>query len=116
MDTGEIAFLAAYDLSFIENKGKQTIIANIIKRDGCKVDMKTAALLREYYENKKLTDELTEQILSGEKTRRPKNGSPNAFKIKLAVLNKYFNGGQSKTEIEDTIEKALSFYFSQNQN
>jgi len=112
VDTGDIAFLAAYDLSFIEDKGIQTLIANIIKRDGCKVDMKKAALLREYYKSKKLNETVIKQILSGEKTRKPKSDKPKPFQLKPAVVGKYFTNGETSAEIEETIDKALTLYFS----
>lgn len=112
VDTGEIALLAAYELSFIEDKNKQKLISEIIKRNGYKVDMKMAALLRKYYESNKLTDKAVEQILSGEKTRKPVNGKPKAVKVKPTVIGKYFTAEKTQAEIEDTIDKALEMYFS----
>ena len=112
VDTGEIAFLAAYDLSFISDKDKQKIIAYKIKNSDYKVDMKIAALLREYHENKKLTEIAIEQIMSGEKSRKPKSDKPKPFQLKSDVVGKYFTEGQSKAEIEKTIEEALAQYFS----
>jgi len=98
VDTGEISFLAAYDISFIEDMEKQEFIASIIKRDNCKVDMKMAALLRKYYQNKTLTNEVIEQILSGEKTRKPKSDKPQAHKIKANVVKRFFTKGQTAAE------------------
>ncbi len=46
MDTGEITFLAAYDLSFIKNGDRQRQIAELMESDNYKVDMKKAELLR----------------------------------------------------------------------
>lgn len=111
VDTGEIAFLAAYDLSFVEDSTKQQQIADLMESDSYKVDMKKAELLRTYYESKKLTDAAIVQILSGEKTRKPKSNKPQPVKIKPAVITKYFTTGQSPKEIEDTIDKALELYF-----
>lgn len=115
VDTGEIAFLSAYELSFIENRDKQQQIAYFMDADGYKVDMKKAELLREYYEKSTLSDKTIVQILSGEKTRKPKSDKPKPVKIKPAVITKYFIAGESPKEIEDTIEKALALYF-ENQN
>jgi cellulose biosynthesis protein BcsQ len=112
LDTGEIAFLAAYDLTFIENKELQTIIAEKIKNSGYKVDMKIAALLRDCYEKKTLTETAIEQIMSGERTRKSKSDKPKSFQLKPAVVGKYFTNGQTKTEIEEIIVAALSQYFS----
>lgn len=38
-----------------------------------------------------------------------------ARKLKPKLVNKYFKENQSQSEIEETIEKALEMYFSQNQ-
>ena len=111
VDGGKIAFLSAYELSFVDDKEKQQQIADYIEYDEYRLDMKTAKLLREYYESKKLTDDAIRQILSGEKTRGPKTDKPKPVKIKLAVVSKYFTPDQSKKEIEEIIEKALALYF-----
>jgi ParB family chromosome partitioning protein len=114
VDTGEIAFSGAYDLSFIEDKDKQSKIAEIIKRDSYKVDMKIAELLRKYYEQKKLSDAAIEQIMSGEKTQKPRSNKPKAYSLKGAIIKKHFTNGQTKSEIESTIDEALTMYLSQN--
>lgn len=111
VDTGEIAFLAAYDLSFVEDSAKQQRIADFMEADSYKVDMKKAELLREYYDKSTLSDKTIVQILSGEKTRKPKSDKPQPVKIKPAVITKYFTAGQSSKEIEDTIDRALALYF-----
>jgi ParB family chromosome partitioning protein len=114
VDTGNIPFLAAYDISFVENKDKQAFITGIIKRDDCKVDMKMAALLRKYYENRTLTNEVIEQILAGEKTRKPKSDKPKPFSLKPAFIKKHFPEDKTPAEIEETIDIALSEYFERN--
>lgn len=111
VDTGEIAFLAAYDLSFIENGDRQGQIADLLESGSYKVDMKKAELLRNYYETGKLNDTLVVQILSGEKMRKAKVDRPQPFKVRAGVITKYFTAGQSNREIEDTIDRALSLYF-----
>jgi len=115
VDTGEIAFLAAYDLSFVEDTEKQQQIADLMESDSYKVDMKKAELFHSYYETGKLTDTAVVQILSGEKTRKPKSSKPQPVKIKPAVIFKYFTPQQTQKEIEETIDKALALYF-ENQN
>ena len=112
VDTGEIAFLAAYDLSFVEDTEKQQRIADLMVSEGYKLDMKKAELLRNYYETGKLTDVTTTQILSGEKTRKPKSDKPQYIKVKTSVITKYFTAGQSAKEIEETIDRALEIYFN----
>lgn len=112
VDTGEISFLAAYDLSFVEDTEKQQRIADLMVSEGYKLDMKKAGLLRNYYETGKLTDVTTTQILSGEKTRKPKSDKPQYIKVKTSVITKYFTAGQSAKEIEETIDRALEIYFN----
>lgn len=111
IDTEEIAFLAAYDLSFVEDTAKQQQIADLMESDSYKVDMKKAELLRSYYETSKLTDTAIVQILSGEKTKKPKSSKPQPVKVKPAVISKYFTPQQTAKEIEETIDKALAYYF-----
>lgn len=111
LDAEEIAFLAAYDLSFVKDKTKQQQIADLMESDGYKVDMKKAELFHDYYETNKLTDTAIVQILSGEKTRKPKSSKPQPVKVKPAVITKYFTAQQTAKEIEETIDKALAFYF-----
>ncbi len=116
VDTGEISFLAAYDLSFIEDTEKQQRIADLMTSNSYKLDMKKAELLRNYYEARKLTDIAMTQILSGEKTRKPKSNKPQPIKVKPALITKYFTAGQSAKEIEEIIDRALELYFdSQNE-
>lgn len=115
VDTGEIAFLAAYHLSFVVDSNKQQLIADFMDADGYKVDMKKSELLREYYDKSTLSEKTIVQILSGEKTRKPKSDKPKPVKIKPTIVTKYFTAGESPKEIEDTIDKALALYF-ENQN
>lgn len=111
LDREEISFLAAYDLSFIEDKNEQQKIEDFIESDEFKIDMKKAEMLRQYYEQHKLTDSVMVQILSGEKTRKPKSNKPQPVKVKPAVISKYFKSGESRQEIESIIDQALALYF-----
>lgn len=111
VDNGEISFLAAYDLSFIKDQNEQQKIEDFIVSDDFKIDMKKAEMLRSYYENGKLTDTALVEILSGEKTRKPKSNKPQPVKVKPTIISKYFTGKESKKEIESVIEQALELYF-----
>ena len=61
-----------------------------------------------------MTEELLRQIITGENTKAARSGSPKPIKIKETVINRFFGREQSRKEIEDTIVKALEFYFAQN--
>ncbi len=111
VDSGEIPFLAAYNLSFIEDTKRQEKIAELMEANHYKINIKKAEVLRNYYETQKLKDAVITQILSGEKTKKPKSNRVQSFKVKPAVITKYFTVDQSSKEIEDIIEQALALYF-----
>jgi ParB family chromosome partitioning protein len=111
VNSGEIAFLAAYDLSFVEDEAQQQRIADLMESNNYKMDTKKAELFHSYYKAGKLTDTAIMQILSGEKTRKPKSNKPQPVKIKPAVISKYFTPQQTQKEIEEVIDKALALYF-----
>jgi ParB family chromosome partitioning protein len=112
LDTEDLGFMAAYQLSFIENPELQQQIYDTIKSGNFKVDMKKAELIRQYYESKKLTEHTVHQILSGEMKKKPKSPKNPQVKIRQSVISKYFSEKQTQKEIEETIEKALEMYFS----
>lgn len=115
LDDGDIAFLTAYTLSFIDDKENQKYIATFAESENYKIDMKKAELLRQYHESKKLTAPAIEEIVSGEKTRKAKSNKPKPVKVKEAVIKKYFTEGETVKEIEEVIEKALDVYFNQSE-
>ena len=111
VDKNEIGFIAAYEISFIEDREIQQMIVDFLDSDGLKVDTKKAELLREYFERGKLTDTMVLQILSGEKSQKPKSNKPQPVKVKPTVISKYFKSGESQKEIEGIIEQALELFF-----
>ena len=113
LDNRKIAFEAAYDISFVKEEEKQYLIAEMIGA-GHGVDIKKSTLIHDYAKKGKLTEELLRQIITGEKTKAARSSSPKPIKIKETVINRFFGGGQSRKEIEDTIVKALELYFVQN--
>lgn len=115
VDYNELGLVAAYELSFIENTDMQQQIYDSMQSENFKLDMKKAELLRQYYGSKKLTELTIHQILSGEMLKRSKSPKKPLVKIKQSVITKYFTEQQSQKEIEETIEKALEMYFSQNE-
>lgn len=111
LDNGDIAFLTAYTLSFIEDKEKQSQIVDLIESENYKVDVKKAELLREYYAKSQLSEKVIEQILNGEKDKKPKSNTSKPVQVKKSMIIKYFTANESPKEIEETIEKALAMYF-----
>lgn len=110
-DTHKFSISVANILSFILDKDWQRVIAELMTADNYKIDGKKADLLRSYYESGKLTDTMIAQILSGEKGNKPKSDKPQPFKVKPAVISKYFTPRQTVKEIEEIIDQALALYF-----
>jgi ParB family chromosome partitioning protein len=75
------------------------------------MDMKKAEMLRRYYEEDRLTDLAIKEILSGVKSGEQKNKGYQTVKVKPEVITRYFQDGQSEKEIQAIIERAIIFYF-----
>lgn len=110
-DRGEITFLAAYDISFIESKEYQEILEEYLQ-GGYRLDTKKAALFHSCSKAGNLTEKMIAEILSGEKSEALEAAKPKTFHLKPTVISRYFTHVQSRKEIEETIEKALELYFS----
>ena len=110
-DHGEITFLAAYDISFIESKEYQEILEEYLQ-GGYRLDTKKAALFHSCAKAGNLTEKMIAEILSGEKSEALEAAKPKTFHLKPTVISRYFTPVQSRKEIEETIEKALELYFS----
>lgn len=113
LDEKQISMAAAYDVSFVEEVEKQGIISELLQGGENKLDMKKAALIHDYAKNGTLTEERIRQIITGEKTKKPKGSGPRPIQIKAAVITRFFAGGQNPKEIEETIVKALEMYFAE---
>ena len=112
LDEKKISMKSAYDLSFVKEEFMQTMIADILVSGEVVLDTKKSALIHDYAKNKTLTEERIEQILKGEKTKKPKSTAPQPIKVKGNVISRFFTKQESKKEIEETIEKALELYFA----
>ena len=113
LDRGEIPFMAAHTLSFIEDTALQKAVEVCMRATGNRIDIKKAGLLRQYYDEHRLVPGEIEKILAGEKTHRPKGPSASKpIRIKPAVISRYFTNGESQKEIMETVEKALETYFA----
>lgn len=110
LDNKELTLTVSVALSYLSETEQQTVEL-VLSENEYKLDGKKAALLREY--TGRLNQELTEQILFGEKTRKPKSKAPQPFKLKAKIYSKYFKPETKATEIEQIIDEALSLYFSQ---
>jgi ParB family chromosome partitioning protein len=110
VDTGEIGIYPAVEISYL-SENEQQMVESVLSENEYKLDMKKAELLRDM--SGRLNDELTEQIISGEKTKKPKSSTPPPVKIKATVYSKYFAKDTRPSEIEKVVDEALALYFSQ---
>lgn len=111
LDNNEFSLSTAAELSFLKDPEKKAV-DKCMELNGFKVDMTKATALREYSKRGKLNDEKVYLILSGELGQPPKKKRAPTFKIKSKVYSLYFSPGQKASEVEEVIEKALSFYFA----
>ena len=109
LDDGELTLTVSVELSYL-SEAEQQMIENVLADNEYKVDMKKAGLLRSYAG--RLDADLTEQILPGKRSKKPKSIAPSPVKIKHAVYSKYFSPGTKASEIERVVDEALTLYFS----
>lgn len=112
VDEGKIAMRAGVDLSYL-SKENQEIIDAIVSEDTFKVDMKKAAMIRKYDKEGKLNWKTAKSIITGEAMKDPNKQKP--LKVKPEIWTKFFKPEDDKKDIEQTIEKALDFYFTNQQ-
>lgn len=110
LDNGEITLTVSVELSYLR-ESEQQLLESVLLENDYKVNEKKAELLRSYAG--RLNQELTEQIVSGEKTRKPRSNAPQPFKLKARIYSKYFAPETKPAEIEQIIDEALSLYFAQ---
>lgn len=107
VDSGELSIRAGVELSFL-SEDTQDVVAECA--EDCKIDMKSAKMLRVSADSEGNIDRNTvHAILYGEDTE-PKV-KPKSVKISHDIYTKYFSNGEKPKEITETIEKALELYF-----
>jgi ParB family chromosome partitioning protein len=110
VDNEEIAFITAVSLSYLR-ASEQRELEELIDEMGFKVDMAKAEILRSYSEAGKLDGEKINSILSGELDKKKKSDKSATVRLKPKLVAKFFSPSQKQAEIEEIIEKALTFYF-----
>lgn len=110
LDNGKLTLTVSVELSYLLETEQQLLEA-VLSENEYKVDKKKAELLRNYAG--RLNRELTQQIVSGEKTRKPRSNTPQPFKLKARIYSKYFTPDTKPAEMEQIIDRALSLYFAQ---
>jgi len=109
IDNNEIAIRTGVVLSYLSEK-QQEIIDDVLSDGNYKIDLNKAEMLKAACQKKMLTHENAEEILKGGKKRKPAYSA--GFKLQPKIVLKYFQPDQKRTEIENTIVKALDYYFA----
>lgn len=113
LDNGELAIRTAVTLSYLSDV-EQLLVDAFLVISSTKLDMKKAEALRTISERNTLDAATVERILTG--VQKPKPTRPAAFKLKHKIVTMYFSSAQKPQEIEDTIMKALDYYFAHVKN
>lgn len=110
VDNAEFPIIAAVNLSYL-SETEQAMVETVFSENDYKLNPQKAEMLRGY--SGKLTDELALQVISGEKTRKPKSAAPPPRKLKSTIVSKYFTPDVKQAEFERIVDEALALYFSQ---
>lgn len=113
LDEEKISLLAGVELSYL-SEDNQIYLVDILNNSKYKIDTKVACKLRELQKSEKLNESIMEKILAGDSDKPQKVSSIlKGVKLKTKVIKKYFNEKQTEEEVEEIIDKALEYYFHQ---
>lgn len=108
IDENKIAFLAAVDISFLE-ENEQQVVWDIVDRQGLKLKPKATAELRR---NKgELTEEKIAEILDVLSVKKRSGNEGISLKLPDSICQKYFSGMKA-AEMTEIVEKAIEAWFA----
>ena len=111
IDSEQLPIRVGYNISFIEDTNIQERI-NVLLDNGIKINIEKSEKLKNAFKDDKLTIDNVENYLKDEeKTKRNRS---KYHKVSKSVIDKYFDKKCKQEEVDDTIDKALELYFSQN--
>ena len=112
LDKGELPLLGAVNLSYLKND-EQILVGNILKKNNFKVDIKSSKKLRELSKTNECTYETIYYLLQGNSKEDKNNIKFRTIKLKKTIVNQFFCEDTNEKVIEETIEKALKYYFEE---
>ena len=111
IDSEQLPIRVGYNISFIEDTNIQERINGLLD-NGIKINVEKSEKLKNAFKDDKLTIDNVENYLKDEeKTKRNRS---KYHKVSKSVIDKYFDKKCKQEEVDDTIDKALELYFSQN--
>lgn len=111
IDNEQLPIRVGYNISFIENKEIQEKINEVLDNE-IKINIEKSEKLKNAFKDDKLTIDNIENYLKDEE--KPKRNRAKYSKVSKSVIDKYFDKKCKQKEVDDTIDKALELYFSQN--
>lgn len=111
LDDGVLGFTPAVEASFLKKKTQQ-LLGDCLE-NGCKINLKSAARLREADLDGSVSKWDIEEILMGKPHFNPTDLppiKPRRIKVRGDVYSKYFTD-QTTEEVESIVEEALNMYF-----
>lgn len=111
LDDGELAQMAAVELSYISIENQEMFVS-LINSNEYKCDINKAKLIRELQIKNKLTIATMTEVLSG-KLNKKKPGKPKGYKVSGKIIQRYFKDETDEKKIGEIIEEALERYFGE---
>lgn len=113
LDKGELPLLGAVNLSYLKNE-QQVLVANILEENNFKVDIQSSKKIRELSEKDECTYEDIYSLLQKKSKKNTNNIKFRTIKLKNTIVNQFFYQDTNEKVMEETIEKALKYYFENN--
>ena len=111
IDNEQLSLVVGYNISFIEDKEIQEKINELLDNE-IKINVEKSEKLKNAFKEDKLTIDNIEYYLKDEE--KAKRNRSKYHKVSKSVIDKYFDKKCKQEEVDDTIDKALELYFSQN--
>ena len=111
IDNEQLPIRVGYNISFIEDKEIQEKINELLDNE-IKINIEKSEKLKNAFKDDKLTVDNIEHYLKDEE--KAKRNRSKYHKVSKNVIDKYFDKKCKQEEVDDTIDKALELYFSQN--
>ncbi|MCL2358041.1 MAG: ParB N-terminal domain-containing protein [Defluviitaleaceae bacterium] len=110
LDDGVLGFIPAVEVSFLKKKTQQ-LLGDCLD-DGCKINLKSAGLIRKADSEGTVNRWVLEEILLGKAfdPTGPPPIKPRKIKVRGDVYSKYFTD-RTDEEVESIVEEALNMYF-----